>query len=119
MPSVRASAFLIALTIVAVFVHAQPPTSVPPSGLRDNTPATHAFVHARLVVSPGNVIERGTLVIREGVIVACGADDQTPGPADARVWDCSGKTIYPGLIDAFSELPIDAGKADPAQADLV
>ena len=108
---------LAALAVFVCALRAQPPTSVPPNGLRDNTPSAHALVHARLVTAPGKVIERGTLVIREGVVVAAGADDQTPAPPDARVWDCSGKTIYPGLIDAFSELPAEASKIDPAQAE--
>ena len=28
-------------------------------------------------------------------------------PEDARVWDMSGKTIYPGLIDAYSEVEVN------------
>jgi N-acetylglucosamine-6-phosphate deacetylase len=71
-------------------------------GLHDNTPAIHALTNARIVLSPGKVIERGTLVIRNGVIEAVGAD--VAPPADARVWDAAGKTIYPGLVDAYSEI---------------
>jgi imidazolonepropionase-like amidohydrolase len=72
----------------------------PPDGIRRNTPRVHAFTNARIVQAPGKVIERGTLVIRDGVIVSVGA---TPAPADARTWDLTGQTIYPGLIDAFSD----------------
>src|SRR5215213_8790671 len=96
---------------------AQPPSTVPPTGLRDNTPACHALVGARIVVAPGKTIEKGTLVVRDGKIVAVGASDDVKAPADARVWDCTGKTIYAGLIDGFNELPIEASKTDPALAD--
>ena len=77
----------------------------PVEGLRENTPEVHALVGGRIVVSPGRVIEKGTLVVRDGRIEAVG-DVETP--ADARVWDLTGKTISPGLIDAFTEVQVDA-----------
>src|SRR5439155_19544176 len=40
----------------------------------------------------------------DGVIVAVGEAGDTTPPADARVWDLAGRTVYPGLIDAYSEL---------------
>ncbi len=75
------------------------------------TPRVHAIVGARIVVAPGQVIARGTLVMRDGVITAVGAG--VPVPADARVFDGDSLTIYPGLIDAFV-LPTEApGSAAP------
>ncbi len=74
----------------------------PVEGLRDNTPQVHALINARIFTAPGNVIARGTVVLRDGVIAAVGAN-VTP-PADARVWDCTGRTIYPGLIESYSHL---------------
>src|SRR5205809_4773503 len=70
-------------------------------GLHDNTPTVHALINAKIVTAPGKTIEKGTLVIRDGIIEAVGADVKPP--ADARVWDLAGKTIYPGLIDAYGE----------------
>lgn len=75
--------------------------TVPPEGLRENTPQVFALTNARLVLSPGNTIEKGTLVIREGVIEAVGA--AVTAPPDAIVLDMKGKTIYPGLIDSYSD----------------
>src|SRR5689334_4565151 len=100
-----------------VTVHAQPPSTVPPNGLRDNTPDVHALVNARIITSAGKTIEKGTIVLRDGVITAVGSAADVQVPADARRWDCSGKTIYPGLIDACSDLPSDASKTDPALVD--
>jgi DNA-binding Lrp family transcriptional regulator len=74
--------------------------SKPLEGLQDNTPRVHALVNARLVISPGNVIDRGTLVVRDGVIEKVGAN--VPVPPEARVWDLAGKTVYPGFIDLVS-----------------
>jgi N-acetylglucosamine-6-phosphate deacetylase len=93
---------------------AAPPVTKPTEGIVDNTPAVHALVGARIVVSPGQVIERGTLVVRDGVIVAVGVDVKPP--ADARVWKLDGKTIYAGLIDAYSELSDDAATKAAAAA---
>ncbi|MEX0737533.1 MAG: amidohydrolase family protein [Bacteroidota bacterium] len=85
--------------------------SAPTIGLRNNTPAVHAFTNARIVVAPGKVISNGTLVIRKGVIEAVG-EKVTP-PADARVWDMKGLTLYPGLIELASDLGMP--KPPPAQ----
>ncbi len=85
----------------------------PVEGLRDNTPEVHALVGARIVVAPGRVVEQGTLVIRGGQIEAVG---DVPTPADARVWDLTGKTVSPGLIDAFTEGAVDASRVGKGAA---
>jgi N-acetylglucosamine-6-phosphate deacetylase len=82
------------------------PTTVPVEGLRQNTPAVHALTNLRIVPEPGKLIEKGTIVIRDGVIEAVGADIKPP--ADARVWDMTGRTAYAGLIDAYGEYTIPA-----------
>ena len=76
----------------------------PATGIRQNTPNVHAFINARIVVGPGRVIGKGTLVIRNGTISAIGAGIAVP--ADARVWDLAGMTIYPGFIDAYSDIGV-------------
>lgn len=77
------------------------PKTMPPAGLRENTPSVHAFIGARLVVAPGKVTEQGILIIRDGTIVGLGQGIEIP--AGARIWDLAGKTIYAGLIDAGGE----------------
>ncbi|HUU46100.1 MAG TPA: amidohydrolase family protein [Acidobacteriota bacterium] len=89
--------------IGTAFVAAATETTVPFPGIREHTPAVHALTNARIVTAPGTVIANGTVIVRDGVIQAVGANVAIP--ADARVWDMTGRTIYPGLIDAFSELP--------------
>ena len=76
--------------------------TTPVEGMRDNTPRVHALVDARIVVAPGNVIERGTLVVRNGVVEAVGAD--VSPPAGARVWNLAGRTVYPAFIDAHTSV---------------
>ncbi|WP_287130941.1 amidohydrolase family protein [Candidatus Cyanaurora vandensis] len=81
---------------------AQVPTA-PVEGLRDNSPRVHALVNARIVVAPGQVIPKGTLVIRNGVISQVGT---MAAPTEARVWDLAGRTVYPGFIDSYSSLDL-------------
>lgn len=97
--------------IVLIWCHAALVTAqiAPVEGLRDNTPQVHALVNARLVPAPGQVIEKGNVIVRDGVIVAVGA--QAAPPADARIWDYTGRTIYAGFIEPYSSLGMPAAKA--------
>ena len=101
--------FVASLLLVVALPFTVLPQTAPAEGIRINSPTVHAFVHARIVQGPGNIIEDGTLVIRDGIITAVGA---VPVPNDARVWDMKGLTIYPGLIDSYS----DYGMPKPAPA---
>ena len=87
------------MMMLPVAVSAQSQTS-PTDGMRVNTPTVHAFTNATIITAPGEIHENATLVIRNGVIEAVGRNASVP--ADARVWDMEGKTIYPGFIDAHS-----------------
>ena len=91
----------LALFLFAPLLSAQV-TTAPVQGLRENDPRTHALLNARIVTAPGQVIEKGTIIIRDGLIVEAGASVKLP--AEARLWDLSGKTIYPGFIDAYSRI---------------
>jgi N-acetylglucosamine-6-phosphate deacetylase len=97
---------VIALSILAV---AAAPRTAPSPGLRETSHNVHAIVGATIVVSPDKTLDQGTLVVRDGVIVAVG--EAVDPPADARIWDGKGKTLYPGLIDAYGELSAEASRA--------
>jgi imidazolonepropionase-like amidohydrolase len=77
---------------------------------------TYAITNARIVTVSGAPIERGTVVIRDGLIAAVGAN--VTAPADARIIDGAGLTVYPGLIDSSTSLgipqPSPAPSASPA-----
>ncbi|HEX3870496.1 MAG TPA: amidohydrolase family protein [Pirellulales bacterium] len=90
--------------LVAWQATAQPRTK-PAQGLRQNTPTVHALVGAKIVVSPEKTIDRGNMIVREGVITAVGAEAEVP--PDAVIHPLAGKTIYAGLIDALTELSDD------------
>lgn len=72
----------------------------PVEGLRDNPPKVFAFTNVKIVQAPGKVIDKGTVIVRDGVIEAVGANVQIP--SDAQVIDLSGKILYPGFIDLYT-----------------
>ena len=59
-----------------------------------------AIHNAKIVTVSGFVINRGTVVVRNGLIEAVGAN--VPVPPDAMLVEGEGLTVYPGLIDALS-----------------
>lgn len=67
-----------------------------------STKGTFALTNARIQTVTNGVIERGVLVIRDGKIAALGPD--VSAPADATTIDCNGLTLYPGMIDAGTQL---------------
>lgn len=73
-----------------------------------NVPSAYAITNARIVPVAGPAIERGTVVIRNGMIAAVGTSAAVP--ADARVIDGAGLSVYPGLIDAYSNVGIPGGQ---------
>jgi imidazolonepropionase-like amidohydrolase len=75
---------------------------------------TYAITNARIVTVSGPVIERGSVVIRDGLIAAVGANIVVP--PDARVIDGTDLTIYPGLIDANTSLGIPEPSPQPSPA---
>jgi imidazolonepropionase-like amidohydrolase len=77
-----------------------------PLAAQSRVPDAYAITNARIVPGTGATIARGTVVVRNGLIAAVGAN--VPVPADARIVDASGLTVYPGLIDATSSLALPA-----------
>jgi imidazolonepropionase-like amidohydrolase len=105
----------LALLLSAISSSAQV-TTAPKQGIRENDPRLHALTNVRIVTAPGKTIEKGTILIRDGVIVEAGADVKVP--AEARVWDLAGKTIYPGFIDAYSRLGLpETLQPEPSRSD--
>jgi imidazolonepropionase-like amidohydrolase len=60
------------------------------------------ITNARILDGTGGVIERGTIVVRDGRIVSVAAGDSTVAGAE-RI-DAVGMTVMPGLIDAHRHL---------------
>ncbi len=75
---------------------------------------TWALTNARIQTVTQGIIEKGILIIRNGLIEAVGAT--VPIPPDARVLDLSGRTISPGIIDLASTIASGPAPAAPAAA---
>jgi imidazolonepropionase-like amidohydrolase len=106
----------LAVMLTPTLASAQQATRTEPvDAMRDNTPGVHALAGARIIVAPGRVLENATLVVRNGIIESVGTSVNVP--ADARVWDMRGLTLYPGFIDAHADLGIEGappeGDTDP------
>ena len=65
-------------------------------------PRYFAIKNARIVPVSGAVIENGTVVVAKGLIAAVGTNVTIP--PEAWVIDGTGLTVYPGLIDAGTNL---------------
>jgi imidazolonepropionase-like amidohydrolase len=76
-----------------------------------------AFRGARILTAVGKPIEKGTLLIKNGKIVAVGSQDEVEIPKQAQVIDVTGKTIIPGLVDTHSHVGIYPKPMVPAHAD--
>lgn len=75
---------------------------------------TIALVHATVHTGAGQTIEDGMIVFSNGKIV----DVRKFAPiADIKIIDCSGKHIYPGLIDAATNLGLNEISAVRATID--
>jgi imidazolonepropionase-like amidohydrolase len=71
----------------------------------DLRPRVFAIRDARVVTEPGKVLEKATVVIRDGLIEAVGPN--VTAPVDALVMDGKGLTVYAGFIDAMSNWGFD------------
>ncbi|MEJ0088759.1 MAG: amidohydrolase family protein [Limisphaerales bacterium] len=78
-----------------------------PPGFRPAPPGVHALVGGKIVIKPGEVLNSGTIIIRNGLIQAVGTNVVVP--PDARIWDMKGATIYAGFIEPYLILNSTSG----------
>lgn len=68
---------------------------------------TYALVNCRIVPVTGPPIDKGILIIRDGLIESIGKIEIVKIPGDAEVIEAEGLTAYPGLISAHTNLFIE------------
>jgi imidazolonepropionase-like amidohydrolase len=88
--------------LLCIFAKAQ--VTFPVNGIADPRTGAYAFTNATIVKDGQTTLNNATLVIREGKITAVGNDVTIP--KDAVVVNCSGKYIYPSLIDIYTDYGI-------------
>ncbi len=107
MPKVRSGLLVAVLALLFAPLSLNPIANAQRSAID-----TYAITNARIVTVSGSVIERGTVVVRNGLIAAVGAN--VNAPPDARVIDGAGLTVYPGLIDSYTNLALPEAAASPS-----
>jgi len=94
------------LTLFSISVATRAQETLPVNGVRDVRSGLYAFTNATIVQNATTKIEKGTLLIKQGKIIAVGTNVTVPN--DAVVVDCSGKYIYPSFIDAYTNYGVGA-----------
>ncbi len=97
MKHVFGMAFALLVTVCTAQTVIAQQSSLPTEGMRDGTPGLIALTNARIVVKPSEIIESGTVLIRDGVIDAVGASLRTPEGVVEH--DLAGLTLFAGFID--------------------
>lgn len=102
-------AIIAAISIVAV--------QTPISAVAAPPPDKIALINARIIPVVGAPITRGALLIEHGKIAAIG--DKVEVPFDARVFDLSGKVLFPGTFIADTWRGLDgANESRPVTPQL-
>ena len=73
-----------------------------PPGFRPLPLGVHALVGGKVVIKPGETLDGADHRHSRRLIEAVGKDVAVP--ADARVWDMKGLTIYAGFIEPYLAL---------------
>ncbi len=87
------------------------PLAPPANGPRKSEPGDGyvALIGAMIHVMPGETIEKGTVVMRGGVIESVASGENVPAGAESR--DCAGMHIYAGFVEPYFE--VEVPKPDP------
>lgn len=75
---------------------------VPQNGLQESKPQAYVLTNATIVLSPGEIIENGKMVIQDDKIVSIGKLIKIP--KNAVEIDCDDQFIYPAFIELNSDL---------------
>jgi imidazolonepropionase-like amidohydrolase len=122
------NATLLTLTVIFPALLAAPHAvaqQAPVNGMRPSNPGRFALVGGKVIVAPGTMHERATVLVRDSVIEAVIPEDAQPAemgtaekkstarvPDGYRVIDCTGKT----LVSAFIEPALAVDSAALASA---
>lgn len=71
-----------------------------------------AFTNAKIYVTPTQILENATLLIKDGKVVATGTTVTIP--KNTTVINLSGKSIYPSFIDMYADFGVEKPKRSSA-----
>lgn len=87
------------LAALSVFIAAAGSAAAPPAKV--------ALKGGRIIPVVGSDIPKGTVLIENGKITAVGPEADVQIPFDAMEVDCTGKVVFPGMIDPHSARGLD------------
>ncbi len=99
-------ALALALAVLALSVPRPVQSADETPGYR---PPSYAIQGAKIVTGTGAVIDKGTVVVRNGLIAAVGEADKVTAPYDAEVIDGKGLVVYPGFLDLYTTIGQPSG----------
>jgi imidazolonepropionase-like amidohydrolase len=79
-------------------------------GVKSKNTNYTAFTNAKIYVTPTQIIDNGTLLIKDGKVISTGTSVSIPD--NAVVVDASGKSIYPSFIDIYSSFGVTKPKRE-------
>ena len=82
-------------------------------GLKEENTNFMAFTNATIYITPTEVVKNGTLLVRDGKVVASGRSVNIP--ANAVQIDLKGKHIYPSFIDPYTDFGVEKPKRESGQ----
>lgn len=100
--------FLIVLSLITSTISAQDYFPINENVKNKSTNYT-AFTNAKIYVTPTQVIEKGTLLILDGKIIAVGTTVSIP--KNCQVINIDGKSIYPSFIDIYTNFGVEKPKS--------
>jgi imidazolonepropionase-like amidohydrolase len=100
----------IPLVFILSYIAAIAQPSFPVNGVRDDVNTLYAFTHASIYTSYNTKLENASILVKAGKILNIGTSLSIP--KEAVEINCSGKTIYPSFIDAFTNYGMPETKAN-------
>src|SRR5690606_32395426 len=73
--------------------------------------STYAIINATIHPAPGQTIENGKLLFKDGKILAIGTSISIP--IEAIILNAKDKHIYPAFIEPYSDYGVERGKKSP------
>ncbi len=78
-------------------------------GVKNKNTNYTAFTNVKIYITPTQIIEKGTMIIKDGKVVNTGIGINIP--KNTTVIDLDGKSIYPSFIDVYSDFGIAVPKS--------
>lgn len=85
-------------------------------GVKNTNTNYTAFINAKIHVSPSQIIDNGTLLIKGGKVLSTGTSLSIP--KNTNIINLEGKSIYPSFIDMYSDFGIEKPKSAPRNRSL-